>query len=166
MLTTAAPWSSPWVPPAADQPERHQQADNQPAPIPLTDPRLTGRSDADLHTLTTALHALHQARPPAKPPRLRRDGHPHAPRSRRPPEFDFPDKVLATILHLRLQLPPETLAHLFVRSRSTIRRAIDEVKPLLAQHGTTITPGGPPAPLTLLQPHEPADATTKIKPAR
>jgi hypothetical protein len=38
---------------------------------------------------------------------------PHAPRSGRPPIFGFTDRVLATILHLRLSLPADTLAHLF-----------------------------------------------------
>jgi hypothetical protein len=64
---------------------------------------------------------------------------PHAPRSGRPPTFGFPDRVLATILHLRLSLPPDTLAHLLGSNRSTICRAIRETQKLLDQHGTTIT---------------------------
>lgn len=49
-------------------------------------------------------------------------------------------RCLATILHLRLSLPPDTLAHLFSSNRSTICRVIRETKQLLDQHGTTITP--------------------------
>jgi hypothetical protein len=37
-------------------------------------------------------------------------------------------------------IPHDSLALMFTSSRSTIRRAISEVRQLLNQHGTTITP--------------------------
>ena len=48
----------------------------------------------------------------------------HKPRSGRPPLFPFPDRVVATVLHLRLSLPEDVLAHLFGTSRTTMRRAL------------------------------------------
>ena len=42
--------------------------------------------------------------------------------------------------HLRLSLPDDTLAHLFGTSRSTMRRALDETRHLLDQHGHRIEP--------------------------
>jgi hypothetical protein len=51
---------------------------------------------------------------------------------------------------LRLQLPEQSLAAMFTTSRATIRRAINEIQPLLALHGTTITPTPEPATLANL----------------
>nr|WP_239135567.1 transposase family protein [Actinoplanes derwentensis] len=77
---------------------------------------------------------------------------PHLPRSGRPLQLGFPDRVLATVLHRRLQLPHDVLAVLFHSHRSTIRRAVTEVRQLLHQHGTTITPAAlPPAATALLR---------------
>ena len=64
----------------------------------------------------------------------------HKPRSGRPPVFPFPDRVVATVLHLRLALPDDTLAHLLGTSRTTIRRALTEIRDLLDQHGHHIEP--------------------------
>ena len=64
----------------------------------------------------------------------------HKPRSGRPPLFPFPDRVVATVLHLRLSLPDDTLAHLLGTSRTTIRRALTEIQDLLDQHGHRIEP--------------------------
>src|SRR5258708_7879449 len=58
----------------------------------------------------------------------------HRPRSGRPPVFPFPDRAVATVLHLRLTLPDDTLAHPPGPSRSTI---------------------SPPLPETLALPHPP-----------
>ena len=77
-----------------------------------------------------------RSHPPATPGSDAR----HKPRSGRPPIFPFPDRVVATVLHLRLSLPDDTLAHLFGTSRSTMRRALDETRHLLDQHGHRIEP--------------------------
>jgi hypothetical protein len=47
---------------------------------------------------------------------------------------------VATVLHLRLSLPDDTLAHLLGTSRTTIRRALTEIRDLLDQHEYHIEP--------------------------
>jgi hypothetical protein len=115
----------------------------------LSHPKLTGMPRRDLQQLITTLEALrgnlmqdsqHQRRVAA-------GKKPHAPRFGRPAQFAFTDRVLATILHLRLQLPETTLATMFTTSRSSIRRAISETRQLLDQHGTTIDAITPSAPI-------------------
>jgi transposase len=125
-----------------------------PTPVTATDletlshPSLTGMSRHDLKTLTTTLQALHHTRIETAPRALRLDGHPHAPRHGRPRHLTYTHRVLATILHLRLSLPHDTLAHLFSCSRSTIRRVIAETRKDLNTNETTIQPNPNPAPLT------------------
>ncbi|MCM4085223.1 ISAzo13 family transposase [Paractinoplanes hotanensis] len=117
------------------------------APESLSHPTFTGMTTDDLTALTTDLEAIIDSRREATMAAYQQavkaagdtGTRPHAPRSGRPPTFGFPDRVLATILHLRLSLPPDTLAHLFRSNRSTISRAIRETRQLLDQHGTTIT---------------------------
>jgi hypothetical protein len=126
-------------PPAGNDQER------RPAGLP----ELTGLAPAELDGLIAQLAALRQAQ---REQRAR--SHPasdarHRPRSGRPPLFPFPDRVVATVLHLRLSLPDDTLAHLFGTSRSTIQRALTEIRDLLDQHEyciepVTAPPGLPP----------------------
>jgi hypothetical protein len=47
---------------------------------------------------------------------------------------------VATVLHLRLSLPDDALAHLPGTSRTTMRRALTEIRDLLGQHGHRIEP--------------------------
>jgi len=115
---------------------------------PATLPELTGLAPGDLDQLIAQLAALRQAQ---REQRAR--SHPavdarHKPRSGRPPVFPFPDRVMATVLHLRLRLPDDTLAHLLGTSRTTIRRALTEIRDLLDQHEyhiepVTVSPGLP-----------------------
>ncbi len=68
------------------------------------------------------------------------------------------DRILATVLAQRQLCDQRVLADLFDVSRGTIRNAIDDVLPLLEQHGYTLTPS----------PHQFATATeilTSITPA-
>jgi hypothetical protein len=115
----------------------------------LAHPVLTGMSQQDLQHLTTALaalrHNLIQDRQHQR--RVAAGKKPHAPRPGRPVQFTYADRVLATILHLRLQLPETTLTTMFATSRSSIRRAISETRQLLDQHGTTINAITPSAPI-------------------
>ncbi|MGW6962295.1 transposase family protein [Streptomyces chartreusis] len=53
----------------------------------------------------------------------------------------FVDRLLATLVHLRHGATHDVLACWFAVDRSTITRAIGEVRPLLAQRGCTIAPG-------------------------
>jgi hypothetical protein len=116
----------------------------------LSHPSLTGMSRQDLHTLTTALQALHHTRIETAPRAHRLDGQPHAPRHGRPAHLAITHRVLVTVLHLRLSLSHDTLAHLFRCSRSTIRRVITETREYLNDNGTTIEPDPHPTPLTEL----------------
>jgi transcriptional antiterminator len=61
---------------------------------------------------------------------------------------------VATVLHLRLSLPDDTLAHLLGASRTTIRRALTEIQDLLGQHGYHVEPvTAPPGLPTRLPPY-------------
>jgi hypothetical protein len=52
------------------------------------------------------------------------------------------DWVLVTLVHLRFQLPHQALAVLYGVDRSTVTRAVHEVRPLLARRGFAV-PGQP-----------------------
>ncbi|MFJ1974135.1 transposase family protein [Streptomyces sp. NPDC087903] len=54
----------------------------------------------------------------------------------------FTDRVLVALVHLRTQLPHAALAELYGRERSTITRAVGEIRPLLAERGFAV-PGRP-----------------------
>ncbi len=53
----------------------------------------------------------------------------------------FVDRLLATLVHLRHGATHDLLACWFGVDRSTITRAIREVRPLLAERGCTVAPG-------------------------
>ncbi|MDF3299433.1 transposase [Streptomyces tropicalis] len=53
----------------------------------------------------------------------------------------FVDRLLATLVHLRHATTHDVLACWFGVDRSTITRAIGEIRPLLAERGCTISPG-------------------------
>jgi Helix-turn-helix of DDE superfamily endonuclease len=54
----------------------------------------------------------------------------------------FCDRVLVTLVQLRLQLPHQALAVLYRVDRSSVTRAVHEVRPLLAARGFAV-PGQP-----------------------
>ena len=127
-------------------------------------PELTGLAPAGLDQLIAELLALRQVQ---REQRVRT--HPasdarHKPRSGRPPVFPFPDRVVATILHLRLALPDDILAHLPGTSRTTIRRALAEIQALLDQHQYRIEPvTAPPDLPPHIPPHVPQATGTENK---
>jgi len=57
-------------------------------------------------------------------------------------ELPFTDRVIATLVVLRFQLPHTALAVFYGVHRSTITRAVGEIRPLLAQRGFAV-PGQP-----------------------
>ena len=57
-------------------------------------------------------------------------------------DLPFTDRVIATLVVLRLQLPHAALALLYQVDRSTITRAVGEIRPLLAARGFAV-PGKP-----------------------
>src|SRR5437762_8222321 len=50
----------------------------------------------------------------------------------------FTDRVIVTLVYLRFQLPHATLAELYRVHRSTVTRAVGEVRPLLAARGFAV----------------------------
>jgi hypothetical protein len=82
--------------------------------------------------------------------RSAREGRLHARRGRarqraagagRQPRLTFTDRVLVTLAHLRLGIPHEALAVAFGVDRSTVTRAIGQVRPLLANRGCALPSG-------------------------
>jgi hypothetical protein len=76
---------------------------------------------------------------------------------------------VATVLHLRLALPDDTLAHLLGTSRTTMRRALAEIRDLLDQHQYRIepvtAPPGLPARISAYVPRTTGNAENEIKTA-
>jgi Helix-turn-helix of DDE superfamily endonuclease len=50
----------------------------------------------------------------------------------------FTDRVIATLVILRFQLPHAAIAVFYGVDRSTITRAVHEIRPLLAAHGFAV----------------------------
>ncbi|MGW2825773.1 ISAzo13 family transposase [Streptomyces sp. NPDC001443] len=70
----------------------------------------------------------------------------------RPPRLAFPDQVLATVLHLRINLAAEPLAVLFNSSRTAMHRTLLKIRRLLEAQSIAILPATtPPALLATLQ---------------
>ena len=57
-------------------------------------------------------------------------------------DLPFTDRVIVTLVYLRFQLPHQALAVMYGVDRSTVSRAIGEVRPLLAARGFAV-PGEP-----------------------
>jgi hypothetical protein len=98
-------------------------------------PRRLGKLIADLSGAWTA----------AEESRLReRRGHERMRAPGAGPDRDLPfvDRVIVTLVNLRFQLPHELLAELYGVHRSTVTRAVGEVRPLLAARGFAV-PGRP-----------------------
>jgi DDE superfamily endonuclease len=75
---------------------------------------------------------------------LERRGHERKRAAGAGPDHDLPftDRVIATLVHLRLQLPHKALAVIYGVDRSTVTRAVREIRPLLAARGFAV-PGEP-----------------------
>ncbi|MFC8838315.1 transposase family protein, partial [Streptomyces griseoincarnatus] len=104
----------------------------------ISDRRITGLSAEVIADLVAELgplwHERHQARL-ASCPRKRAVG------AGAKHRLVFVDRLLATLVHLRHATTHDVLACWFGVDRSTITRAIAEVRPLLAERGCTISPG-------------------------
>jgi hypothetical protein len=75
---------------------------------------------------------------------LERRGHERMRAAGAGPDHDLPftDRVIATLVHLRFQLPHKALAMIHGVDRSTVTRAVHEIRPLLAARGFAV-PGEP-----------------------
>ncbi|MFI6899453.1 transposase family protein [Streptomyces sp. NPDC050256] len=54
--------------------------------------------------------------------------------------MDFVDRILAALVHLRQGVAHDVLACWFGVDRSTVTRAIGEVRPLLGERGCALSP--------------------------
>jgi hypothetical protein len=112
-----------------------------------TVPELTGMTTPELNKLITRLAELHQTQQARRAREHPTTDARHKPRSGRPPTFPFHDRVIATVLRLRLALTDDILARLLDTSPSTIYRTVKETRQLLDQIGHTIQPATAPARL-------------------
>lgn len=131
---------------------------NQPANQPshpdhtwLLHPALTGLSPTQWDQLIIRLTVLHQAQREVE--LHNRRGGPrrikvNATGPGRPPILTLADRVLATVLHHRFNLPQTATGQLLGVAQTTINRAIRQTSQLLHQINHTVEPA--PAPLTTL----------------
>jgi len=130
--------------PTADAAASAQTAVHQDAGPAGTMSQLTGLSATELDELIASLTELRQAHWQARVDNCPTEE--HLPRPGRPLRFPFPDRVVATLLHLRLDLNTRDLAQLYAISLATVRRVLRETRPLLEEHGHIVTPP-PTSPL-------------------
>jgi Rhodopirellula transposase DDE domain/Helix-turn-helix of DDE superfamily endonuclease len=106
----------------------------------LSHPDLTGMSRERLDQLVEALAEAHDAgREQARGQRRgaeRRRSRGAGPK----PKLDAADQILAAVLYLRKLCTQAVLGELFAVDKGTIGRAVQEISPLLDQHGYTVTP--------------------------
>lgn len=103
----------------------------------ISDRRITGLSAAVIAELVAEVrplwHGWHQTRLASRPrKRAVGAGAKH--------RLVFVDRLLATLVHLRHGVTHDVLACWFGVDRSTVTRAVGEVRPLLAERGCTISP--------------------------
>jgi Rhodopirellula transposase DDE domain/Helix-turn-helix of DDE superfamily endonuclease len=118
----------------------------------LTHPDLTGMPREQLDAITTEL-AAPQGRQHEQSRHARRGAdRSRAPGAGRHPRLCDADRVLATVLYLRKLCTQAVLGEIFAVDRTTITTAVRDTRPLLQQHGHTITPSTArfPTPADLL----------------
>jgi hypothetical protein len=144
-------------------------ADHAPNRALLSDPELTGMSREQLDAIATTL-----AEPQAAQREHHRQARRGAPRRRaagagRAIKLNDADRILATVLYLRRLRTQAVLGKLFNVDRKTITTAVQETRPLLDQHGYTVTPSTArlPMPADLIAFLADSDTARlpKIKPA-
>jgi hypothetical protein len=108
----------------------------------LSHPCFTGISRQHLGDLIAELADPWTARHEAALGQRRGHGRRRAAGAGPKPRLAFCDRVLATLVVLRLQLPHQALAVLYGVDRSSVTRAVHEVRPLLAARGFAV-PGQP-----------------------
>ena len=106
----------------------------------LAHPALTGLTRPALSELAAGLTTAWATHREASLNQRRGAGRRRAPGAGARPRLDLTDRILATLLHLRLRLPQPEIARLLGVDRTTISRTIRVTRQLLHQHGTTIEP--------------------------
>jgi hypothetical protein len=148
---------------------RQQPAEHAPDRALLSHPELTGMPRDQLENMTTQL-AESQARQREHNRYARRGAQRRRAAGAGPPiKLTDADRILATVLYLRRLCTQAVLADLFNVDRKTITTAVQDVRPLLQQHGHAITPSTArfPAPTDLIAFLAQVDDTpqSEIKPA-
>ncbi|MFE1290617.1 ISAzo13 family transposase [Streptomyces sp. NPDC058751] len=115
--------------PAVPAPRNGRPPTSQWDPALLSDPALTGLASHQLQQLIQALAPQGDTR------------------RGRPPRLAFDDQVLATMLHLHVNLAAEPLAVLFDSSRTAMHRTLLKIRRLLEAQSITITPAATPPTL-------------------
>lgn len=160
---------APSAPSAASHTDPDQAVHSQiPDRAALMHPELTGMTPGQLDTLTQTLTA-----PLAKAREHHREVHRGTERRRAAgaggqDKLTPADRILATVLYQRRLCTQSVLAVLFAVDRATIGRVVQQIHPLLDQHGYTITPSTArfPAPADLIAfLAEDNNQPTEIKPA-
>jgi len=116
----------------------------------LTHPALTGMSRTDLDNLATALALPWQAAQEARLYQQRGRPRQRPATSGPRPAFDLTGQLAVTLIHQHLSLPQHVLGWLTGTYPDKIRKAINTITPLLAQHPTQTTP----APIHLRTPDD------------
>jgi hypothetical protein len=103
----------------------------------ISNRRITGLTAGVIAELVVEIgrlwHERHQARPASRPrKRALGSGAKH--------RLVFADRLLATLVHLRHGVTHDVLACWYGADRSTITRAVNEVRPLLAERGCPVSP--------------------------
>lgn len=101
-------------------------------------PALSGASRAHLGELLEELSPRWWARRESALDRQRGYERRRAEGAGRKPKLEFVDRLLVTLVHLRLGLPHAALAELYRVDRSTVSAAIRQVRPLLAARGFAV----------------------------
>jgi transposase len=106
----------------------------------LSDPELTGMPREQLDAIAAKLAESQAAQ--REHHRWGRRGAPRrrAPGAGRAIKLNDADRILATVLYLRRLCTQAVVGELFNVDRKTITTAVQETRPLLDQHGYTITP--------------------------
>src|SRR5215467_13479717 len=116
----------------------------------LTHPALTGMSRTDLDNLATALALPWQAAQEARLYQQRGRPRQRPATSGPRPAFDLTGQLAVTLIHQHRSLPQHVLGWLTGTYPDKIRKAINTITPLLAQHPTQTTP----APIHLRTPDD------------
>ncbi len=114
----------------------------------LAHPALTGLPRKDLDDLVAALAGPRSEQREQDLRQRRGSGRQRAPGAGPPPRLTHADRILATLLRQHLALSCPLLAQLLGVNRTTISRAVQETRPLLARHG--LAAGQPAARLYTL----------------
>jgi transposase len=127
-------------PPAAGTAEPSQLAAGAPGRFLLSHPALTGMSRGHLDDLVTELAGPQKAQREQSRHQRRGAERRRAAGAGPRPRLTNADRILATVLYLRKLCTQAVLSELFAVDRSRITEAIREIRPLLEEHGHTITP--------------------------